>query len=256
MVDALAGRITPSSKLERPTLPRKEAALRRLTRSDVAMLSQAQMQLWSACETGDIAAVRRCLEEGASVDDRNRHGWSALHRACMGGNPECVKLVLPSDPQLSGQMLRSPDIDGNAPLHMAAGCGHSAIVKLLMSSGAAPDLRKQTEDGPKEDGATPMHTACKALADASEPQRQERLLETIVALLSGGALLEAKDERGRMAAAFLPQSMQTRLLERVRAAAGAAPEGDDADGRSDCACRAGAQPSTPSDVSLMERSCS
>ena len=77
-------------------------------------------------------------------------------------------------------------------------------------------MRKGTTEELKEDGATPMHTACKALADTKDPQRQERLIDTIIALLSGGGLLEATDEKGNLAAAFLPKPLLFRLLTRVK----------------------------------------
>ena len=184
------------------------------------------MTLWSACEHADLAAVRACLDEGASVAERNRLGWNALHRAVMSGSTACVALVLPEEAAARVELLARPDMDGNAPLHMAAGCGHAAVVTQLIGAGAAPDVPKRTGDERKEEGATPMHTLCKALAAAAEePERQERLFATVLALLNGGGLLESQDDRGRMAAAFLPPATQKQLLERVRAAAARGPPG-------------------------------
>lgn len=182
----------------------------------VAMLKPSQMKLWAACEAGDVAEVRRCYEDGADYKQKNRFGWTALHRSCMGGSSECVELALPPEPEARALALARPDTEGNSPLHIAAGCAHAAVVTLLLREGAKPGVRKGTAEELKEDGATPMHTACKALADTKDPQRQERLIDTIIALLSGGGLLEATDEKGKLAAAFLPKPLLFRLLTRVK----------------------------------------
>jgi len=187
------------------------------------MLKACQMHLWEACETGDVAEVKRCLAEGATLHEKNRFGWTALHRACMGGSAECVSLVLPQDEKARAACIAQPDTEGNAPLHIAAGCAHAAVVSLLLREGAEVHKRKGTADEMKEGGATPMHTACKALAGTIKEDpaqidavRQERLIDAIIALLSGGGLLEAPDQRGNMAASFLPKPMLLRLLARVR----------------------------------------
>ena len=185
------------------------------------MLSPSQMHMWSALEEGDTAAVHGFLDEGCSVREKNRFGWAAIHRACMGGSLECTALVLQRmEAQLRSEMVCQADSEGNTPLHMAAGCGHASVVSLLLKAGAVVDAPKKDGEGElKEGGATPMHTACKALAAVSEPALQERLIEVILTLLRCGGLLEAKDARGTMAAAFLPPPLQRRLLERVKALA-------------------------------------
>ena len=182
------------------------------------MLQAVQLKLWSAAEEGDAAEVRRCLDAGADPSTANRFGWNALHRACMGGNVECVEPLLPAaDDSGRAALLAKPDGAGNLPLHIAAGCGHRAVVDLLLRSGAAVDA---TTAAPKDGGGsseldTPMHTACKALAGARAPL-DESLFDVVVALIAGGGLLEATDARGRMAAAYLTQPQQQRLLARIR----------------------------------------
>ena len=193
-----------------------------VTRVQGHMISSAQLKLWEACEVGDEAEVDRCLKAGAKVTEKNRFGWNALHRACMSGNPACVALVLPEEENSRGALLSKADTEGNSPLHMAVGCGHAKVVAFLLKQGAKPNAPKRTEEEFKEAGATPMHTGCKALAAATEVERQERIIGAILALLNGGGLLEATDQTNRMAASFLPQALMVQLLARVRAAAAAA----------------------------------
>ena len=48
-----------------------------------------------------------------------------------------------------------------------------------------------------QDGCTPMHTCCSALAEADTPELTARLQGTVVALLEGGGLLEAVDKSNK-----------------------------------------------------------
>ena len=145
------------------------------------MLQAVQLKLWSAAETGDAVELKRCLEAGADPRTTNRLGWNALHRACMSGNVDCVEPLLPADDEAARvAFLALPDGAGNLPIHIAAGCGHADVVKLLLRSGAKVDA---TTGEPKEgDSSTldqPMHTACKALSEARERPKVESLLETV-----------------------------------------------------------------------------
>lgn len=180
------------------------------------MLPAFQLKLWSASESGDEAEVRRCLELGADVNTKNRLGWNAMHRACMSGSTACVELLLPKDESSRADLLARPDGAGNMPLHIAAASGHAEVVNVLLGSGAAVDAIKAKADGGESEFDTPMHSACKLCKDAS-PEMQEKLLDVIMALLARGGLLEAKDRRGREAAAYLTKELQLRLLTRVKA---------------------------------------
>ena len=198
--------------------------------SHVEMLTAVQLKLWSAAEEGDAAEVRRCLNAGANQTITNRFGWNALHRACMSGNVECVEPLLPVDDDAArAKMLATADGAGNFPLHIAAGCGHRGVVDVLLRSGAAVDAATATpkdgSGGGSSEMDTPMHSACKALADAQAPHA-DKLLDVVVALIANGGLLEATDARGRMAASYLPKPMQQKLLLRIRPAPAAAPPSD------------------------------
>jgi len=189
------------------------------------MLQAVQLKLWEAAELGDAAEVHRCMQAGANAAVANRLGWNALHRACMSGSLQSIVHLLPSGSdeaaKVRATLLSTPDGAGYHPLHIAAGCGHSNVVQLLLKAGAQVDAptaapKEGNGGGDVSEMDTPMHTACKALADPDREAQVEQLLDVVVSLLSAGGLLEAQNAKGRMAVACLPQPMQKRLLERVK----------------------------------------
>ena len=196
------------------------------------MLQPCQLNLWKAAETGDVTALRRALDQGAVVASRNRLGWNALHRVWMVDNVEALQLVLKAgETELeraelpatgSSQEKRPPliateDAEGNSPLHVAAGCGHVAMVNALLQAGADVGAKKKY-------GGTPMHTCCQALADATAPELVQRLQDVVMVLLSAGGLLEAEDEHGKPAVLALSKEQRQVLLTRILSAS--APSAD------------------------------
>jgi hypothetical protein len=131
----------------------------------------------------------------------------------MAGDENVVRALLVSDG--AEQALCATDLEGYTPLHIAAGSAHARVVQRLLDAGASPAAGSQQ-------GWTPMHTACRALgkAAASQPPllaMEERLFEVVLALLSGGGLLESTDGNGAAAAQALKHEQRSGLLERIRA---------------------------------------
>jgi len=128
-------------------------------------------------------------------------GEAELERA---SKPEAGSSVKAHKP-----IIATEDSEGNSPLHVAAGCGHLAMVKELLQKGAEVKAKKTY-------GGTPMHACCQAIADATSPEQTVRLHEVVVALLNAGALLEDTDEKGRMAPMLLNKEQQIALLKRIQ----------------------------------------
>lgn len=138
-----------------------------------------------------------------------------MHRACMTGDENVVRALLVSDG--AEQALCAADTEGYTPLHIAAGGAHARVVQRLLDAGASPAAASKQ-------GSTPMHMACRALGEAAAaepllPDREEALFGVVLALLSGGGLLEATDATGAVAAQALTHEQRSRLLERIRAKA-------------------------------------
>ena len=180
-----------------------------------AFWSASQLQLWQAAEDGDKVAVERLLAEDEDYAMKaNRMGWSALHRAAMGGSAECVSLLLSSP---AARCLEACDSRGCTPLHIAAGLGHAAVVRALLVAGASATATTSEEE------RTPMHFACQGLSTSDEPSGHTVV---ILMLLTAGGLLEAADVKGTLAVQLARpdqlRALQARIFEHGQRARGGA----------------------------------
>ena len=88
--------------------------------------------LRAAASRGEAAVVRSLLEAGASVDEPNEYGATALILASMGGHADVVRVLLEAgaDSDLADGFYRLK------PLEWAAENAHKDIVSLLYGNGA------------------------------------------------------------------------------------------------------------------------
>ena len=93
--------------------------------------------LMMAAMRGQLDWCRRLVERGAVV---NREGWTPLHYAATGPNPQVVVFLLDRGAQVDA---RSPN--GTTPLMMASRYGNEASVSLLLAARADPRLRNQKD---------------------------------------------------------------------------------------------------------------
>jgi ankyrin repeat protein len=101
-------------------------------------LSDKAEALWEAARKGDVATVKKLLDEGLDVNTKLRYGSTALFSACDRGHIEVVKLLLD----------RGADVNvrdtfyGATPLTWAVNPAtgrkpqHVEIVRLLLQKGA------------------------------------------------------------------------------------------------------------------------
>ena len=153
----------------------------------------AQLQLWAAAEKGDREGVERAMaaqeQDDAECTARaNRMGWTALHRAAMGGSAECVEMLLAVP--ACAKLIDAKDNSGCAALHIACGLGHAAVVRALLVAGASAKAVTT------EEARTPMHFACQGLSTSDEPSGHTVV---ILMLLAAGGLIEAADSNGILA---------------------------------------------------------
>lgn len=105
-------------------------------RIDVNALNQAaESPLMIAALKGDLPACQLLLAHGAQV---NLTGWSPLHYAATGPNPQVVQLLLDR-----GAAVDAESPNGTTPLMMAAQYGSEDSLRLLLKHGADPKRRNQ-----------------------------------------------------------------------------------------------------------------
>jgi uncharacterized protein len=95
--------------------------------------------LMMAALRGHLALARELLDRLAGV---NKPGWSPLHYAATGPEPEIVKLLVERGANLGAE---SPN--RTTPLMMAARYGAEPSVDLLLSRGANPKARNDQDLG-------------------------------------------------------------------------------------------------------------
>lgn len=100
--------------------------------------------LWHAARTGDLAAMKRYIAEGADVNAPDESlnvsplAWSASY-----GQAEATRLLIEN-----GADVNIEDDNGSTPLHVAVVFGRADVAKLLVENGANPQIRN-------DDGGTP-----------------------------------------------------------------------------------------------------
>ena len=108
---------------------------------DVNALNPAgESALMLAALKGELAGAELLLGRGAAV---SMAGWSPIHYAATGPEPQLVKLLLDR-----GADIDAASPNGTTPLMMAAQYGSEESVKLLLQRGADLSRRNQRGLGP------------------------------------------------------------------------------------------------------------
>lgn len=89
-------------------------------------------QLLDAAEKGCVGVAQKLIEEGASVEARNRFANMALHQAAQGGHVAVIRLLLDK-----GASINQTNLAGSTPLLKAVNNNKSKAVEALLGAGAA-----------------------------------------------------------------------------------------------------------------------
>ncbi|XP_044480506.1 protein VAPYRIN-like [Mangifera indica] len=100
-----------------------------------------------AARNGEIRTVQKLLENGAMINGKDQHGWTALHRASFKGKIEVVRMLLDK-----GIDIDAKDEDGYTALHCAVESGQTDVTELLVKKGV--DVEARTSKG-----VTPLQIA-------------------------------------------------------------------------------------------------
>ncbi|XP_075093907.1 protein VAPYRIN-LIKE-like [Nicotiana tabacum] len=92
--------------------------------------------LQKAARKGDVVNIKRCIAEGANVNEKDQNGWTPLHRAAFKGRIEGVKVLVKH-----GAKLDVVDDFGYTPLHLATEAGQKDVAMYLVSQGAKANLK-------------------------------------------------------------------------------------------------------------------
>ncbi|XP_009791485.1 protein VAPYRIN-like [Nicotiana sylvestris] len=93
-----------------------------------------------AARKGDVRTIQRLIENGASINGRDQHGWTALHRASFKGKIDVVRSLIDMGIEMDGK-----DGEGYTALHCAVESGHVDVAEMLVKKGA--DVEARTSKG-------------------------------------------------------------------------------------------------------------
>jgi ankyrin repeat protein len=164
----------------------------------------------AAAYSGHEAVVDLLIKRGASVKVRDERGWLALHIAAHAGQERVVRLLIEMEPSIKQReeienratprrdrkrvRVRTKDRSESTALHLAAGNGHKAVVRLLVEKGAYIDSKDNS-------GWTALHCVVNYSKSECDPVarkiKEQSLKEIAQLLLENGASVEIKDKGGR-----------------------------------------------------------
>lgn len=107
---------------------------------------KGESQLHRACIAGNLAQVRRLIEQGHPINVRDHAGWLPLHEAANHGFTQIVELLLENGALINDK--GGAKCDGFTPLHDACGNGILAVVEILLDRNANATLRNDLGDMP------------------------------------------------------------------------------------------------------------
>ena len=114
-------------------------------------LRKAQHALWDAARSGDVAVLKKAINDGADVnalDARtNPNGRRALNWAAWFNHAEAIKALLKAGADIDGI-----NITGFTPIHHAAEAGSPEAARVLIEAGADVNV-------PSFAGETPLQRA-------------------------------------------------------------------------------------------------
>lgn len=145
----------PVERVEEPKIA--DAAAKAEVRPSKQVASIGGQAFREAAHGGQIALVRKALESGTPVDERDpEQQLTALHMAAYNGHTPIVKLLLDNKAEIDAR-----DQSGMTPLIHACSGPFPETVALLLDSGADANARESSE------GFTPlMYAAALGQTDA------------------------------------------------------------------------------------------
>ena len=104
--------------------------------------------MW-ACRAGLSEFVRLYVIQGAHINARDKHGWTAAHHGATSNSADVYEALRFGDADFDGI-----DYEGNTPLHIAAQCEANIYAEALLLGCVNPSIQNI-------DGNQPSHIAAR-----------------------------------------------------------------------------------------------
>jgi uncharacterized protein len=156
--------------------------------------TEVSLTLFSAVDANCIALATELLDDGASVEARDRLGAKPLSHAARSGHLEMVDLLL-----ARGTPIDARNLAGATALYFAAEAGHPSIAQRLIERGADVKLTGRS-------GISPVAAAAYAGND-----------EIVAALLARGADERTPDDTGKPPLVYAAAGARLDIVKRLLA---------------------------------------
>ena len=107
---------------------------------------KAEESICIAAKVGHVEAVKKHLDSGVDVNEKNEDGFTPMHYAAQTGYKEITDLLI-----ANGADVNSKDVYERTPLHFAAGYGHKETVELLIAKGADTNAKNNFDATPLDE---------------------------------------------------------------------------------------------------------
>ncbi len=155
---------------------------------------EVSLTLFSAVDANCADLAAKLLDQGASVDARDRFGARPLSHAAKSGHPRMVDLLL-----ARGAPIDARNLDGATALYFAAEGSHILIAQQLIERGADVNLVGRS-------AISPIAAAAYAGNDV-----------IVGALLAHGADARAPDETGKLPIVYAAAGARLDIVKRLLA---------------------------------------
>jgi ankyrin repeat protein len=155
---------------------------------------ETSLTLFSAVDGNCVELATKLLDQGASLEARDRLGAKPLSHAARSGNLQMVDLLL-----ARGAPIDARNLSGATALYFAAEGNHTAVVQRLIERGADVNL-------PGRGGVSPIAAAAYAGNDI-----------IFDALLADGADARAPDDTGKPPIVYAAAGARSAIMKRLLA---------------------------------------
>jgi ankyrin repeat protein len=155
---------------------------------------EVSLTLFAAADRNCVDLATALLDQGASVDARDRLGARPLSHAARSGHLEMIDLLLKR-----GAPINARNLEGSTALYVAAERGQAAVVQRLIDKGADVDLKGRS-------GISPLAAA--AFAGRAS---------IVKLLLAHGADARTADDTGKPPIVYAAASGQLDIVKQLLA---------------------------------------